>query len=151
MGDARVDPRSGVSAAHAELFVAESFQRPFNRPAEPPFRSQLPHHCQSFVGERSDSSVKLAELKIANVSLRHADGWYGWRSQAPFQGIIVAAAPEEVPPELCEQLDEGGCMVIPIGGKGRQQLLRVTREGSEFRREELMPVSFVPFVEGTET
>ena len=94
---------------------------------------------------------KLAELKISNVSLRHADGWHGWRSQAPFQGILVAAAPEQVPPELCEQLDEGGCMVIPIGTRGRQTLLRVTREGSEFHREELMPVSFVPFVEGTET
>jgi len=65
---------------------------------------------------------KLAELKISNVSLRHADGWHGWRSQAPFQGILVAAAPEQVPPELCEQLDEGGCMVIPIGGRGRQTL-----------------------------
>jgi protein-L-isoaspartate(D-aspartate) O-methyltransferase len=94
---------------------------------------------------------KLAELKISNVSLRHADGWHGWRSQAPFQGILVAAAPEQVPPELCEQLDESGCMVIPIGVRGRQTLLRVTREGSEFHREELMPVSFVPFVEGTET
>jgi protein-L-isoaspartate(D-aspartate) O-methyltransferase len=94
---------------------------------------------------------KLAELKISNVSLRHADGWHGWRSQAPFQGILVAAAPEHVPPELCEQLDEGGCMVIPIGTRGRQTLLRVTREGNEFHREELMPVSFVPFVEGTET
>jgi protein-L-isoaspartate(D-aspartate) O-methyltransferase len=94
---------------------------------------------------------KLAELKISNVSLRHADGWHGWRSQAPFQGILVAAAPEHVPPELCEQLDEGGCMVIPIGTRGRQTLLRVTREGTEFHREELMPVSFVPFVEGTET
>jgi protein-L-isoaspartate(D-aspartate) O-methyltransferase len=94
---------------------------------------------------------KLAELKISNVSLRHADGWHGWRSQAPFQGILVAAAPEHVPPELCEQLDEGGCMVIPIGARGRQTLLRVTREGNEFHREELLPVSFVPFVEGTET
>jgi protein-L-isoaspartate(D-aspartate) O-methyltransferase len=94
---------------------------------------------------------RLAELKIANVSLRHADGWYGWRSQAPFQGILVAAAPEEVPPELCEQLDEGGVMVIPIGGKGDQMLLRVTRVGTDFRREELMAVSFVPFVEGTAT
>jgi protein-L-isoaspartate(D-aspartate) O-methyltransferase len=64
---------------------------------------------------------------------------------------LVAAAPEHVPPELCEQLDEGGCMVIPIGTRGRQTLLRVTREGNEFHREELMPVSFVPFVEGTET
>jgi protein-L-isoaspartate(D-aspartate) O-methyltransferase len=93
----------------------------------------------------------LAELRIANVSLRHADGWHGWRSQAPFQGIIVAAAPELVPPELYEQLDEGGRMVIPIGTRGRQTLLRITRVGDELRREDLLPVSFVPFVEGTAT
>lgn len=94
---------------------------------------------------------KLAELKISNVSLRHADGWHGWRSQAPFQGIIVAAAPAQVPIELCEQLDEGGRLIIPIGARGRQTLLRVTRDGQQFRREELLPVSFVPLVEGTET
>ena len=93
----------------------------------------------------------LAELRISNVSLRHADGWHGWRSQAPFQGILAAAAPEFVPPELLEQLDEGGRLVIPIGARGRQMLLRVTRNGDEFKREELLPVSFVPFVEGTET
>ena len=93
----------------------------------------------------------LAELKISNVSLRHADGWHGWRSQAPFQGIIAAAAPEIVPPELLDQLDEGGRLVIPIGARGQQMLLRVTRSGDELKREELLPVSFVPFVEGTET
>jgi protein-L-isoaspartate(D-aspartate) O-methyltransferase len=93
----------------------------------------------------------LAELKISNVSLRHADGWHGWRSQAPFNGIIVAAAPELVPPELYEQLDDGGRLVIPIGARGQQTLLRVTRVGTEFHREELLPVSFVPFVEGTAT
>ena len=93
----------------------------------------------------------LAELRISNVSLRHADGWHGWRSQAPFQGILAAAAPEFVPPELLEQLDEGGRLVIPIGARGRQMLLRVTRNGDEFKREDLLPVSFVPFVEGTET
>jgi protein-L-isoaspartate(D-aspartate) O-methyltransferase len=93
----------------------------------------------------------LAELRISNVSVRHADGWHGWRSQAPFQGILVAAAPEVVPPELYEQLDDGGRLVIPIGARGRQTLLRVTRNGDEFKREELLPVSFVPFVEGTAT
>jgi protein-L-isoaspartate(D-aspartate) O-methyltransferase len=93
----------------------------------------------------------LAELKIANVSLRHADGWHGWRSQAPFKGIIVAAAPEMIPPELYEQLDDGGRMIIPIGKSGRQTLLRVTRVGTQFEREELLPVSFVPLVEGTST
>jgi protein-L-isoaspartate(D-aspartate) O-methyltransferase len=93
----------------------------------------------------------LTELKITNVSLRHADGWHGWRSQAPFQGIIVAAAPEDVPPELYEQLDEGGRMIIPIGARGRQTLVRVTRTGSEFERKELLPVSFVPFMPGTDS
>jgi len=93
----------------------------------------------------------LTELRISNVSLRHADGFHGWRSQAPFQGILAAAAPEFVPPELLEQLDEGGRLVIPIGARGQQMLLRVTRNGDEFKREELLPVSFVPFVEGTET
>ena len=76
--------------------------------------------------------MKLAELKISNVSLRHSDGWLGWKSQAPFQGILVAAAPERIPPELVEQLDDGGRMIIPIGAqlgsRGlMQKLLRVTR------------------------
>jgi protein-L-isoaspartate(D-aspartate) O-methyltransferase len=93
---------------------------------------------------------KLAELKISNVSLRHADGWHGWRSQAPFQGILVAAAPEQIPPELFDQLDDGGRMIIPIGAQGHQRLLRVTRHGAELEQEELLPVSFVPFVAGTE-
>jgi protein-L-isoaspartate(D-aspartate) O-methyltransferase len=93
----------------------------------------------------------LAELEITNVSVRHGDGWHGWRSQAPFQGIIVAAAPEDVPPELYEQLDEGGRMIIPVGARGRQTLVRVTRRGNEFEREELLAVSFVPFVAGTDS
>jgi len=93
----------------------------------------------------------LSELRISNVSLRHADGWHGWRSQAPFQGILAAAAPEILPPELLDQLAEGGRLVIPIGSRGRQMLLRMTRVGDEFKREELLPVSFVPFVEGTES
>jgi protein-L-isoaspartate(D-aspartate) O-methyltransferase len=93
----------------------------------------------------------LTELRVSNISLRHADGWHGWRSQAPFQGILAAAAPEVIPPELLDQLDEGGRLVIPIGARGQQMLLRVTRHGNELEREELLPVSFVPFVEGTET
>ena len=97
------------------------------------------------------ASATLRELKISNVSLRHADGFRGWPSQAPFQGILVAAAPEHVPQELCEQLDEGGVLVIPIGAPRDQMLLRLKRAGKEFEREELMPVSFVPFLEGTAT
>ena len=94
--------------------------------------------------------AKLAELRLGNVSFRHADGWLGWKSQAPFQGILVAAAPERIPPELLEQLDDGGRMIIPIGAKGRQNLLRVTRSGDEIEQEDLLAVSFVPLLEGME-
>ncbi len=92
----------------------------------------------------------LKRLGINNVSLRHSDGWHGWKSQAPFQGILCAAAPEKIPPELLEQLDDGGRLVIPIGERGRQTLIAVTREGSEYRSRNIVPVSFVPLVEGTE-
>jgi protein-L-isoaspartate(D-aspartate) O-methyltransferase len=96
------------------------------------------------------AAQQLRALRISNVSLRHSDGWHGWPSQAPFQGILVAAAPEHVPQRLLEQLDEGGRLLIPIGHRGRQSLVCVTRRGNEFQRRELQPVSFVPLVEGTE-
>jgi protein-L-isoaspartate(D-aspartate) O-methyltransferase len=92
----------------------------------------------------------LRKLGINNVSLRHSDGWQGWRSQAPFHGILCAAAPPDIPPELLDQLDDGGRLVIPIGGRGRQHLVSVTRDGHEYRERVIMPVSFVPLVEGTE-
>jgi protein-L-isoaspartate(D-aspartate) O-methyltransferase len=97
------------------------------------------------------SAQQLRALRINNVSLRHSDGTFGWPSQAPFQGILVAAAPENVPARLLEQLDEGGRLLIPTGRRGRQALLCVTRRGNEFERTELLPVSFVPLLEGTES
>lgn len=93
---------------------------------------------------------RLRELKINNVTVRHADGWRGWQSQAPFQGIIVAAAPDEVPQTLLDQLDGGGRLVMPIGGAGAQKLISITREGDELRERRLGLVSFVPLVEGTD-
>ena len=93
----------------------------------------------------------LQSLGINNVSLRHADGWHGWRSQAPFDGILVTAAPETVPEELLEQLEDGGRLVLPVGDPGRQSLVSMTRRGTEFERRELLRVSFVPLVEGIET
>lgn len=92
---------------------------------------------------------RMRELKISNVSMLHADGGRGWRSQAPFDGILVAAAPTDVPAELLGQLADGGRLVIPIGNAGRQALLIVTRQGEDFKRKEVLPVSFVPLVEGT--
>lgn len=105
--------------------------------------------------ERIQPLLKRAQklmraLKINNVSLRHADGLKGWPSRAPFDGILVAAAPESPPAELLDQLADGGRLVIPVGRGGAQSLVRITRHGEELKREELLPVSFVPLVGGTE-
>jgi len=95
------------------------------------------------------AKANLRALRIHNVTIRHGDGWRGWKSQAPFEGIIVAAAPETVPDALYDQLDDGGRLVIPAGGEGSQRLLCVTREGSSFKEKSLGLVSFVPLVQGT--
>ena len=90
----------------------------------------------------------LARQRVHNVSVRYADGWQGWRSQAPFDGILIGAAPELVPPELLDQLDEGGRLVIPVGRPGGQMLACFVREGGEITRRDLIAVSFVPLIEG---
>lgn len=94
------------------------------------------------------SRARLRSLGIHNVSLRHSDGFLGWPSQAPFQGILVAAAPSEVPESLLAQLDDGGRLIIPTGPQGRQTLVRITRSGNDFQSETLSAVSFVPLVSG---
>lgn len=91
----------------------------------------------------------LKEMRISNVSVRFADGLHGWRSQGPFQGILVAAAPAHVPEELVKQLDDGGRLVLPVGSSGRQELVRITRRGDEYVQEVITAVSFVPLVQGT--
>lgn len=93
--------------------------------------------------------TRLNELGFKNIRYRHGDGFRGWPGQAPFDGIIVAAAPTEVPADLLEQLRVGGRLVIPVGPPGQQDLVRYTRTAEGFEREQLSRVSFVPLVEGT--
>lgn len=90
----------------------------------------------------------LKELGIRNVRFKHGDGNAGWPSQAPFDAILVAAAPHAVPQKLLDQLGEGGRLVAPIGPEGRQELLRLTRRGDQYLRERLGLVSFVPLLGG---
>ena len=90
----------------------------------------------------------LKELGIRNVRFKHGDGNEGWPSQAPFDAILVAAAPHAVPQKLLDQLGEGGRLVAPIGPEGRQELLRLTKRGDQYLRERLGLVSFVPLLGG---
>jgi protein-L-isoaspartate(D-aspartate) O-methyltransferase len=107
-----------------------------------------------FSVERIDSLVasareRLRALGISNVRMRHADGFAGWPAHAPYDGILVAAAPGYVPPALVEQLEIGGRLVIPIGVQGAQRLLALTRTEDGVEEELLAHVSFVPLVAGT--
>ena len=91
---------------------------------------------------------RLRRLQIHNVRLRHGDGYQGWSEYGPYDAILVAAAPAEVPSELTAQLADGGRMVLPVGTRGTQQLLLIRRSGAEFTREVLETVSFVPMLSG---
>jgi len=93
--------------------------------------------------------ARLSELGVHNVRYRHGDGMRGWPGQAPFEGILVAAAPAGVPQALLDQLAVGGRLIIPVGPSGRQDLVRITRSETGFDREVLCAVSFVPLLEGT--
>lgn len=91
---------------------------------------------------------RLRQLDIYNVQYRLGDGWEGWRKYGPYDGIIVAAAAEELPQKLLEQIAPGGRLVIPVGPPGRQELIMVTRANDRFEQESLGAVSFVPLVKG---
>lgn len=77
------------------------------------------------------------------VEVRHGDGYAGWPEQAPFDAVIVTAAPPKIPEPLKQQLEVGGRLIIPVG-KHFQSLLRVTRTADGFREESVIPVRFVP-------
>ena len=79
--------------------------------------------------------------------MRLGDGYLGWPEQAPFDAIIVTAAPDHIPPALVEQLRDGGRLVLPLGDKN-QQLVRIIRQGGENIVEDLLPVRFVPMTGG---
>jgi protein-L-isoaspartate(D-aspartate) O-methyltransferase len=97
----------------------------------------------------AQAEKRFAELGLTNITTRVGDGSKGWPEQAPIGRILVTAAAADVPPALADQLDEGGIMIVPVGEEyGDQQVLRVTRTADGFDHEELLPVRFVPLVEG---
>lgn len=104
--------------------------------------------------ERYRSLLRQAEerfwkLGLHNIVTKFGDGHRGWPEQAPFERIIVTAAASEVPEALKEQLAVGGVMVIPVGQSGaNQDVIRICRSEEGYSSDRLLPVRFVPLVEG---
>ncbi len=92
----------------------------------------------------------LAELGYGNIETRIGDGYKGWPEKAPFDGIVVTAAAPRVPQALIDQLKPGGRMVIPVGGEGGTQYLKVLTKRADGGVDEkrVLPVRFVPLVPG---
>ena len=90
---------------------------------------------------------QLRALRVRNVRLRHGDGLDGWASEAPFDLILGAAAPERLPTQLLEQLAPGGRLILPVGGE-RQQLMMVTATPEGYVEEVIEEVNFVPMLRG---
>lgn len=90
----------------------------------------------------------LASLKIDNVEFRLGDGFYGWEEEAPFDAIVLSAAPSDIPNAMLRQLADGGRLVAPVGPLGAQTLVRTTRRGAHFDTEALFDVAFVPMRHG---
>jgi protein-L-isoaspartate(D-aspartate) O-methyltransferase len=108
---------------------------------------------QVFTVERIEELLRNArrrfrKLGIANLRSKHDDGRLGWPEEAPFDAIVLTAAGVQLEEALLDQLAPDGVLVAPVGPAGRQQLVRVRRDGDVRVREVLCPVSFVPLLGG---
>jgi protein-L-isoaspartate(D-aspartate) O-methyltransferase len=93
--------------------------------------------------------LRIKELGLRNVRFRHGDGAAGWKSHAPYDAILVSAAPLTIPEQLLQQLSLGGRLVVPVGSEGEQELVRLTRKEQRIDRQSLGAVAFVPLLSGT--
>lgn len=97
---------------------------------------------------QNQARERFYNLKLNNIRLKHSDGSWGWDENAPYDGIIVTCAPENVPENLLKQLAPGGRLVIPVGGSVGQSLRVIDRNGNSFEETILDDVSFVPLLNG---
>ena len=92
------------------------------------------------------SSQTLIQLGYDNIHVKWGDGYQGWPDEAPFDAVIVTAAPPEVPPKLFEQLKVGGRLVIPVGSIWQELWVITKLQGGIMDKESVIPVRFVPMV-----
>ena len=92
------------------------------------------------------SAKKLKDLGYNNIHVKWGDGYQGWPDEAPFDAVIVTAAPPEVPPKLFEQLKVGGRLVIPVGSIWQELWVITKLKGEIMDKESVIPVRFVPMV-----
>ena len=92
----------------------------------------------------ADARARLAELGYENVHVRTGDGYRGWAEQAPFDAVILTAAPSEIPQPLIDQLAVGGVLVAPVGDGQYQELMVIERTAKGLERKSVAPVRFVP-------
>jgi protein-L-isoaspartate(D-aspartate) O-methyltransferase len=90
------------------------------------------------------AETDLRRLNYSNVKVKAGDGYKGWPEHAPFDAIIVTAAPDHVPQPLIDQLKEGGRMIIPVGGREMQQLYLLEKHVGKLTQRAVLPVNFVP-------
>lgn len=123
----------GTGSGYAAAILSHLAARVFTIERHPQLAAQAREH--------------LAALGLDNVRVTCGDGTLGWAEHAPYDAIAVAAAAPHVPPALREQLAVGGRLVIPVGKRGEENLVRITRvNDSQFREEVLCPVRFVPLI-----
>ena len=94
---------------------------------------------------------RLERLGYGNVAVRHGDGYQGWPERAPFDAIVVAAAPDHVPPALVEQLAPGGRLVLPVGAASQLLRLIEKRPNGSIAERDVTSVVFVPMTGGAQT
>ena len=97
------------------------------------------------LSERAGNLLKV--LGYSNIMVKTGDGYPGWEEHSPYDAIIVTCAPTHVPEPLVKQLAEGGRMIIPVGQRGVQELVLLTKQKGKLVKHSVLPVRFVPMVD----
>ena len=123
----------GTGSGYQTAILAQLFQRVFS--------------VERIKTLQFQAKRRMNQLDLHNISMKHGDGWQGWPSKAPFDAIIVTAAAASMPEALCEQLNEGGRLIIPVGDE-QQSLQCIDKIDGELVTETVEAVRFVPLVAG---